>query len=162
MDNYEKLQDFEEISLEEIIIHKEEECPICYEYLKNYITLECDHNLCLKCLNGQIEHNLFRCPLCRIEVEDIRNSMRIYERLREKNLTLSRVNLILEIENKVFRKNNIYLNYKYQKIVLMFFFILLVLILYFYGETKVDYENNNQEESKTDLQNVLKLIELSN
>ena len=71
MDNYEILTDFGEIELDEIVIHKEDECPICYEYLKNYIILECSHKYCLKCHNGQLEYNLFKCPLCRIEINDI-------------------------------------------------------------------------------------------
>ncbi len=166
MDNYEKLKDFEVIEFDKIIIHKEDECPICYEYLKNYIILECNHKYCLKCLNRQIEHNLFKCPLCRIDIDDIRNSMTIYDKLKDNNNSLSRVNLLLQVENKIFYKKNKILNRKYQNLIIIFLTFLFVLYVYLYYDFK-NYEltpidNSNSTNSNNEYKNVLKLIDMFN
>ena len=43
-------------------------CSICHNYfsknLKPY-SLNCNHNLCLKCIDAIIEKNMFNCPICR-------------------------------------------------------------------------------------------------
>ena len=132
MNNYEKIE------LDEIIIHKEDECPICYEYLKNYIILECDHKYCLKCLNGQLEHNLFKCPLCRIEIDDIKNCMKIHERLKERNNNLLKVNTYLVLQNKI-------LNHKYQKLVIKFLCFLFILFLYIYTDLDNRFDISNKK-----------------
>ncbi|XP_033209906.1 E3 ubiquitin-protein ligase RNF169-like [Belonocnema kinseyi] len=43
-------------------------CPVCRGILIEPVTLPCEHNLCLRCLNGTVEHNNLNCPLCRTRV----------------------------------------------------------------------------------------------
>lgn len=43
-------------------------CPVCRAILIEPVTLPCEHNLCLSCLNGTIQHNNLNCPLCRTRV----------------------------------------------------------------------------------------------
>ncbi len=81
-------------------------CSICNYYfsqnLKPYL-LNCNHNLCIKCINGIIEKNMFNCPICR----------RIFS-LEEKNDFKINENF-LELVNKILQFKLIYCN-KCQKI----------------------------------------------
>lgn len=43
-------------------------CPVCRGILIEPVTLPCAHSLCLRCLNGTIQHNSLSCPLCRVRV----------------------------------------------------------------------------------------------
>ncbi|XP_058800407.1 titin-like [Phymastichus coffea] len=40
-------------------------CPVCRTILREPVTLPCAHNLCLRCLQGTVQHNSLTCPLCR-------------------------------------------------------------------------------------------------
>ena len=42
------------------------ECIVCYEDIKNQVSLECSHELCLNCfINTLKAKNKFSCPMCR-------------------------------------------------------------------------------------------------
>lgn len=43
-------------------------CAICHYYFTKILqpySLNCNHNLCLKCIDALIEKNMFNCPICR-------------------------------------------------------------------------------------------------
>ncbi len=53
-------------------------CSICHYYFTKNIkpySLNCNHNLCLKCIDALIEKNMFNCPICRrsFSIEDSKN-----------------------------------------------------------------------------------------
>jgi len=81
-------------------------CSICNYYfsknLKPYL-LNCNHNLCLRCIDGIIEKNMFNCPICRrvFTLED-KNNFQINEKF-------------LNLVNKILDHKLIYCN-KCQKI----------------------------------------------
>ena len=42
------------------------ECIVCYEDIKNKVSLECSHELCLNCFMNTLKaKNPFICPMCR-------------------------------------------------------------------------------------------------
>ena len=42
------------------------ECIVCYEDIKNNVSLECTHELCLNCFVNTLKaKNKFSCPMCR-------------------------------------------------------------------------------------------------
>ena len=47
-------------------------CDIYYEEMKNKVSLECKHELCLKCFMKIVDDNEFTCHMCRkkYEIED--------------------------------------------------------------------------------------------
>ena len=118
MDNYEEL---EEIDLE-VVIHKQKECPICYEHLSNYVILECDHFYCLRCHGGLLRNNIYKCPLCRTEIEDIRSNIEIYRSLNS-NIELETLNTLLINRNKLLLR-------KYQQLIILFLSFLIILSLF--------------------------------
>ena len=49
-----------------IFLFKMTECIVCYEDIKNKVSLECKHELCLNCFVNIIKaKNKFSCPMCR-------------------------------------------------------------------------------------------------
>lgn len=51
--------------------NSEEECPICYDTIANYIAEPCGHKCCEKCWNRMINVGIVNCPKCRVYVENI-------------------------------------------------------------------------------------------
>lgn len=49
----------------------EEECPICYDTIANYIAEPCGHKCCQGCWNRMINIGIVTCPKCRGYVDDI-------------------------------------------------------------------------------------------
>ena len=48
------------------------ECIVCYNDIKNKVSLECSHELCLKCFTNILKSNyIFSCPMCRHKYNDI-------------------------------------------------------------------------------------------
>ena len=50
-----------------------EECPICYENLKNesFVKLNCAHTYCKSCIKECIDKRLFNCSMCRVRIETV-------------------------------------------------------------------------------------------
>uniref|UniRef100_A0A8C9IT50 RING-type domain-containing protein n=1 Tax=Piliocolobus tephrosceles TaxID=591936 RepID=A0A8C9IT50_9PRIM len=48
-------------------LQEESSCPICLEYLKDPVTINCGHNFCCSCLNVSWKDldDTFPCPVCR-------------------------------------------------------------------------------------------------
>ena len=148
MDNYEGFK-------MEVVIHNQRECPICYENLTNYIILECDHFFCLKCHTEYIKHYLYKCPMCRMEIQDMKNNITLYKDLNEQN------NILIFINKR--------LNHKYQKLLLTFLIFLLLFIMYFYSNEQIIYNRiihnstTNSSNPNTELENTLThLIQILN
>lgn len=49
----------------------EEECPICYDTIADYIAEPCGHKCCRGCWNRMINVGIVNCPKCRAYVDDI-------------------------------------------------------------------------------------------
>ena len=47
------------------------ECPICRDEQSAYVTLECSHQICLKCYHNCIYHNHIKCSLCRKNIPEL-------------------------------------------------------------------------------------------
>src|SRR4051812_20595742 len=49
------------------------ECNICYEKITNKVSLQCSHELCLKCLINIIKksNKILSCPMCRKNYPEI-------------------------------------------------------------------------------------------
>jgi len=47
------------------------ECPICRENKSTFVTLECQHKICLKCYHNCIYHNHTKCSLCRKNIPEL-------------------------------------------------------------------------------------------
>ena len=133
MDNYEEL---EEINLE-VVIHKQKECPICYDHLSNYITLECEHLYCLRCHGGLIRNNIYKCPLCRTEIKDIRKNIEIYRSFNNSDLEIS--NAILINRNKVLLR-------KYKRLSIIFLSLLVISCFFLSNYMTEPVEVNNDED----------------
>lgn len=50
---------------------EEEECPICYDTIADYIADPCGHKCCKNCWNKMQNMGMFNCPRCRSYVNDI-------------------------------------------------------------------------------------------
>ncbi|KAJ1675653.1 hypothetical protein EV182_000847, partial [Spiromyces aspiralis] len=46
-------------------------CPVCQDLVKEPVTTECGHNVCLVCLRRSIKSFGPRCPLCRSDISNI-------------------------------------------------------------------------------------------
>lgn len=52
------------------------ECPICFDEIKNYVITECNHKICLKCLQTMIKNeNKYDCCICRQNIYKIENDI---------------------------------------------------------------------------------------
>ncbi len=47
------------------------ECPVCRENKVAFVTLECQHKICLKCYHYCIYHNHTKCSLCRKNIPEL-------------------------------------------------------------------------------------------
>ena len=47
------------------------DCPICQETVKAFVTLECEHKICLACYHQCIKHSHNKCSLCRAEIKEM-------------------------------------------------------------------------------------------
>ncbi len=58
--------------IENTLVGKYEECPICYENMEinNYIFTPCSHIFCVKCLATHLRQKQ-ECPICRNHLQDI-------------------------------------------------------------------------------------------
>ena len=83
-------------------------CDICYEEMKNKVSLECKHELCLKCFMKIVDDNEFRCHMCRKKFELKENSKPSIE---ERVMTIVRE--IMEKEPMIHFEDIIRATYRY-------------------------------------------------
>ena len=54
------------------------DCIICYQKIKNKVSLECSHELCLKCFSYILQtQQKFSCPMCR---KNYNNELKIVDK----------------------------------------------------------------------------------
>lgn len=90
----------------------EEECPICYDTIADYIADPCGHKCCRGCWNRMINVGIVNCPKCRSYVDDIHpvNANKNKEVLKDiinidEFKYSSKIQKLIEITNKVINKN---------------------------------------------------------
>lgn len=93
----------------------EEECPICYDTIANYIAEPCGHKCCEKCWNRMINLGIVNCPKCRSYVDDIHPiddkkpeeiaCAKNYEQSIEELKNSSKIQKLIEITKKVIDNN---------------------------------------------------------
>ena len=89
----------------------EEECPICYDTIANYIAEPCGHKCCESCWNRMINVGIVNCPKCREYVEDIHPINNIVNKKVEKDINIdefkcsSKIQKLIEITKHVVKKN---------------------------------------------------------
>jgi SNF2 family DNA or RNA helicase len=90
----------------------EEECPICYDTIADYIAEPCGHKCCRGCWNRMINAGIVNCPKCRSYVDDIHpiNETKNKEVLKdiiniEEFKYSSKIQKLIEITKKVINKN---------------------------------------------------------
>ena len=120
-------EEFEDIELE---MYNNNECPICYERLVNYIKLECKHHFCLTCHCGFIRNNHMKCPICRTVIKGMDDNICLYKTITENNEALIRTNTSLVWDNRVMSIRYVILEKKYGLVVVVLLLITLGFIFY--------------------------------
>ena len=120
-------EQFEDIELE---IFNDNECPICYERLVNYIKLECKHNFCLTCHSGFIKNNHIKCPICRTVIKGMDDNINLYKTMNDNNQILIRANTSLEWENRIISTRYLILEKKYGIVVVVLLLIMFGFIMF--------------------------------
>ena len=59
------------------------DCPICQETVKTFVTLECEHKICLACYHQCISHSHNKCSLCRFEIKEMTSTIEEIENHKE-------------------------------------------------------------------------------
>lgn len=97
-------------------VNQEEECPICYDTVANYIADPCGHKCCGDCWNRMSNLNITTCPKCRSEIREIREISKISEIVnksvnindKEKyNLTYidsTKINYLIDLTDNIVKK----------------------------------------------------------
>lgn len=90
----------------------EEECPICYDTIADYIADPCGHKCCRGCWNRMISAGIVNCPKCRTYVDDIHpvNNKSVSEKITDViNMDefkySSKIQKLIEITKNVIKKN---------------------------------------------------------
>ena len=143
-------EEFEDIELE---MYNNNECPICYERLVNYIKLECSHHFCLTCHAGFIKNNHLKCPICRTVIKGMNENIHLYQIVNDDNESLIRTNEALVFENRIISTRYYILEKKYGIVVVLLLLILLGFIIYItsFAQTKlkpikpIDPDNPNKD-----------------
>jgi hypothetical protein len=90
--------------------NQEEECPICYDTIANYIAKPCGHKCCGDCWDHMSNLNITSCPKCRSEIHEIINVNETEtetETEPEPNITCiesTKINYLLDLTNKIVKK----------------------------------------------------------
>ena len=87
----------------------EEECPICYDTIADYIAEPCGHKCCQGCWNRMFNAGIVNCPKCREYVEDIspvnENKCVKEVKLNIDDISSSKINEIIKLTNDVIKKD---------------------------------------------------------
>jgi SNF2 family DNA or RNA helicase len=90
----------------------EEECPICYDTIANYIAEPCGHKCCQGCWNRMINIGIVTCPKCRGYVDDIHPVDDKVDKIdKDDNINIeefkhsSKIQKLIEITKNVINKN---------------------------------------------------------
>jgi SNF2 family DNA or RNA helicase len=90
----------------------EDECPICYDKIADYIAEPCGHKCCEGCWNKMFNANVVNCPQCRTYVDNIKcinENKNKDENVNEINLSelkeTSKIKYIIELIKDVIEKD---------------------------------------------------------
>lgn len=87
----------------------EEECPICYDNVADYIAKPCGHKCCKECWTKMFNVGIVNCPKCREYVDDIHNINQTEENVNinedKKYEISSKIQELLKITKDVVQKN---------------------------------------------------------
>lgn len=86
---------------------QEEECPICYDTVANYIAKPCGHKCCSDCWDRMSNLNITTCPKCRSEINKIINLNILDTEKEETTLTYinsTKIDYLLDLTNKIVKK----------------------------------------------------------
>lgn len=59
------------------------DCPVCQESKISYVTLECQHKICLKCYHNCMYHNHFKCSLCRKHITELAETCELIQDIEQ-------------------------------------------------------------------------------
>lgn len=141
------MNDFIDIELDSIDSLNENDCPICYEKLENFVKLKCNHNFCLKCYSEFIKNKINKCSICREEIKEIDRSITIFNEYVETN------NLLLTTNRYNINSYKI-LKIKYQ---LLLFILYICFFIYFFHMQKYHTKEKNNDINKKEHENFLRI-----
>ena len=87
----------------------EEECPICYDTIANYIAKPCGQFCCGECWERMSNLNITNCPQCRSDIHEI-NKVIDKEETEEENkeslthIDSTKIDYLLDLTNKIVKK----------------------------------------------------------
>lgn len=84
----------------------DEECPICYDTVANYIADPCGHKCCNECWKKMFNAGIFNCPKCRCKVENIESINETQEISNESSIyQSSKINTLIDVTCKIINNN---------------------------------------------------------
>lgn len=95
-----------------VSVNLKEECPICYNCIADYIAKPCGHKCCKECWNKLMNHNITKCPTCRITLENVESVIVVKENIgtlskkeNDVNIESSKINKLIELTKKILSNN---------------------------------------------------------
>jgi SWI/SNF-related matrix-associated actin-dependent regulator of chromatin subfamily A3 len=82
----------------------QEECPICYDKIADYIAEPCGHKCCQGCWNRMINIGIVTCPKCRGYVDDIHPVDDKIDKVNDK--INNNININIDIDIKEFKNSS--------------------------------------------------------
>jgi C4-type Zn-finger protein len=76
------------------------DCPICYENREDYVFLSCKHKICLTCYFNSVIFYIYKCPLCRKKISEMKAASKYAKECENKLEELEIENEKLLNENK--------------------------------------------------------------
>ena len=89
----------------------DEDCPICYDVIADYIAEPCGHKCCKNCWDKMMKVNIVNCPLCKEYINNILNIQSDVNSIKKVNdiyiddMTSSKIETIVSITKDVINKN---------------------------------------------------------
>ena len=82
------------------------ECPVCYDNnVSNYITIKCNHNICINCFLNIQNEKKYKCIMCRKEY-DFNEKEKIFE------ITYFDNSITIFYRRKIFEKESYVINFR--------------------------------------------------
>lgn len=89
----------------------DEDCPICYDVVADYIADPCGHKCCKNCWDKMMKVNIVNCPLCKGYINNILNIQSDVNNIKKVNdvciddMISSKIEKMLSITRDVINKN---------------------------------------------------------
>lgn len=119
----------------------EQNCPICFEHTIDNILFDCNHSICLNCLQSiywaQGKKRNISCPICRSEIEAA------CEQESETNSAIVNINeTSLESSSES--------SYTIRSMLFWTLYLLFIIIICFIGMVIIQFDYNNMKHSNDD------------